>query len=146
MLTAGMARHGFTICVDFRVFRVSVNSLYPMKVPHIKEIVASVTLLVMIALGGVAVSLAQDSSPIAFSHSFALHHSSAGNRLSMLPGEALCAGIVPDAGDLTISGPRPPKAQTFLYSASDVCKLFANSAGVKTRKVPLHLLDSILLI
>jgi hypothetical protein len=40
-----------------------------MKVPRIKEIVASVTLLVMIAGGGVAVSLAQDSSPIAFSHS-----------------------------------------------------------------------------
>jgi len=136
--------HG--IRVDFGSPRVSVNAVRPMKVRRIKDIVASLTLLVMITVAGVAVSLAQDSSPIALSHSFGLHHSSPDNRFSMLPGEALCAGIVPDSGDLTISCPRPSKAQTFLYSASGVRKLFANSAGVKSRKVALHLLDSILLI
>ena len=117
-----------------------------MKVRGIKDIVASLTLLAMITVAGVAVSLAQDSLPIALSHSSALYHSSERNRLSMLPSEALCAGVVPDSGDLTISCSRPSKAQTFLYSAPGARKFLANSAGVKSRKVSLHLLDSILLI
>jgi hypothetical protein len=117
-----------------------------MKVRRIKDTVASLGLLVMITVAGVAVSLGQDSSPIGLSYSFGPQYSSPDNTGSMVPGEALCAGLVPNSGDLTISYPRPSEAQTFLYSASGVRKLLANFAGAKSRKVALHLLDSILLI
>jgi hypothetical protein len=114
-----------------------------MKIRRIKNTVASMGLLVVITLAGAAVSLAQDSSPIGLSYSFGVHHSSP-DKASTLGGDA-CIGLIPNSGDLTVSYPRSSETRTVLH-ASGPRNLLSDFAGVKSRKIALHLLDSILLI
>jgi hypothetical protein len=116
-----------------------------MKIRDLKSTLASVGLLVVITLAGVAVSLAQDSPPAGLGYASGFHHSSPG-KASRLGGDVPCVGLVPDSGDLGISHPRLSDGATVFHSASVVAKFSADFAGVKPRKIALHLLDSVLLI
>jgi hypothetical protein len=114
-----------------------------MKIRRLKSTLASLGLLVVITLAGVAVSLAQDSPSSSRGYSFGLHRSLTA---SILGGDALCVGLVLNSGDVTISYPRFSEAPTVFHLASEIPNLSAVFAGPKSRKIALHLLDSILLI
>jgi hypothetical protein len=116
-----------------------------MKIRQIKKTLSAIGLLLVIMLACVAMSLAQDGPPIGLSHSLGLQRGHAG-KASAVDGYALRSGLAPQSGYAPISFPRAARAPRVVQSPAAVSGGLLDLAGVKPRKIALHLLDSILLI
>jgi len=116
-----------------------------MKIRRVKKTLSAFGLLLAVMLACVAVSLAQDGTPIGLSHSFGIQHSYPGNA-STVDGYALRVGLVPPSGNEPICFPRNAQTPSVVQAPFNAAGRFVQPAGAKPRKVGLHLLDSVLLI
>jgi hypothetical protein len=116
-----------------------------MKIRQIKRTITAVALAVVITLACVAVSLAQDSSPVGFSYSIGLEHSYP-DRGSTDDGYAARIGLPPQSSLSPISFLRVSQGQAGVRLPSPAGALLVGFRGAKPPKVALHLLDSVLLI
>lgn len=116
-----------------------------MKIRQIKKALSAIGLLLVFMLACVAVSLAQDNSPIGFSDSFGIRHSHA-SKASTVDAYALRNGLVPQPGCAPVSFPRTARAARVVQLPAAASSHLLDWVGTKPRKIALHLLDSILLI
>jgi len=116
-----------------------------MKIRRIKKAAATIGLVVVVTLMGFALGLAQDSAPLVGGDSFGLHHSFPAKASSQDDYDRR-AGLIPKPGHSQHSLERTVNelvARRASLSATGRSPAFAVA---RARKIPLHLLDSILLI
>jgi hypothetical protein len=110
----------------------------------IKKTAAMIALVATITLAGFTLSLAHDSAPAALGYRPGLQHSFA-TQTSLPNDYVLELGLLRQSGDSPASWHRVTQANVAHALSSATGRLFGFTAA-KTRKISLHLLDSILLI
>ena len=133
------------VCVEFRFRSVSVVMFTVMTIRPVGKIAATIGLVVVITLVGFTFSLVHDSAPAGPGYRPGLQHSFA-TQTSLPNDHSLELGLLPQLGDSPVSWQRAIQANVVPPALSPVTGRLFGLTAAKTRKISLHLLDSILLI
>ncbi len=116
-----------------------------MKIRRVKKSAVTMGLVVVMTLVSFALGLAQDRASVGFVYSFGLQHG-VPDRAACLGDYTVRLGLVPKWSDSSIALGSGWNEAVVLCAPRPVPNLRSIFAVAKQRKIPLYLLDSVLLI